>query len=92
MNDFGHQQGTVEDLVRDFIDVVDVLTEPVSARSSALFAALLADADADADADAVAPLEWNFAKFLVNADGVVVKRYGPGFDADVIARDIREEL
>jgi glutathione peroxidase-family protein len=90
MNDFGHQQGSVEDLMRDFSGVVDVLTQPESSSSSALFHALLGEDNGDGDV--IAPLEWNFAKFLVNADGVVVKRYGPGFDTDTIARDIRDEL
>ena len=39
-----------------------------------------------------APAEWNFAKFLVDDRGRVVRRYPPKMDAQAIARDIRDEL
>jgi len=31
---------------------------------------------------------WNFEKFLVNQDGVPVRRYSPKFPSEAIARDI----
>jgi len=33
-------------------------------------------------------LSWNFEKFLVNQDGVPVKRYSPGFETKDVASDI----
>lgn len=34
------------------------------------------------------PIAWNFAKFLVDADGAVVRRYAPTTTPDKIAADI----
>ena len=33
-------------------------------------------------------IKWNFTKFLVGRDGVVVKRYGPQVEPKAIAADI----
>ena len=33
-------------------------------------------------------IKWNFTKFLVGRDGVVVKRYGPQDEPKAIAADI----
>ena len=35
---------------------------------------------------------WNFEKFLVNQDGVPVKRYSPGFPTEDVAKDIEALL
>lgn len=37
-------------------------------------------------------IEWNFAKFLIDADGRVVKRYAPQTEPSEIGRDIEELL
>ena len=33
-------------------------------------------------------IKWNFSKFLVNKNGVVVKRYGPATKPESIESDI----
>ncbi len=37
-------------------------------------------------------IKWNFTKFLVNPDGVVVKRYAPATKPEKIAQDIESLL
>lgn len=37
-------------------------------------------------------ITWNFAKFLINADGKVVKRYGPKTTPEEIAESLHEYL
>lgn len=37
-------------------------------------------------------IKWNFTKFLVNADGKVLKRYGPGTSPADLTRDIEALL
>jgi len=83
-DDFGHQQGTREEIKHDFADVMDILFEPaLDLAHNPMFAQLTAGG---------APAEWNFAKFLVDDRGRVVRRYPPKMDAQAIARDIRDEL
>ena len=38
------------------------------------------------------PIKWNFAKFLVDQDGKVVKRYAPTVEPASIAPDIEALL
>ena len=40
----------------------------------------------------VGSISWNFAKFLVDADGQVVKHYDPHFALDTIEEDIKTQL
>ena len=37
-------------------------------------------------------IKWNFTKFLVNKDGVVVERYAPTTTPDKIEKDIKQVL
>ena len=37
-------------------------------------------------------IKWNFTKFLVNREGVVIKRYAPTTKPEAIAEDIEELL
>ena len=37
-------------------------------------------------------IKWNFTKFLVNRDGVVIHRFGPGFTPDKIETYINEVI
>ena len=37
-------------------------------------------------------IRWNYAKFLVGADGVPVKKYDAPFDLKKIARDVEDAL
>jgi glutathione peroxidase len=37
-------------------------------------------------------IKWNFTKFLINKEGNVVKRYGPGKKPETIETDIRKLL
>lgn len=46
----------------------------------------------DAHYDQNADIKWNFTKFLVTADGRVIKRYEPTDDIKAVEKDIRNEL
>ena len=37
-------------------------------------------------------IKWNFTKFLVNREGVVIHRFGPGFTPDRIEKYIQEVI
>ena len=37
-------------------------------------------------------IKWNFTKFLVNAEGEIIKRYAPTTKPEVIAKDIEKKL
>lgn len=37
-------------------------------------------------------IKWNFTKFLVNAEGEIIKRYAPTTKPEVIAKDIEKQL
>lgn len=37
-------------------------------------------------------IKWNFTKFLVNAEGKIIKRYAPTTKPEVIAKDIEKQL
>jgi len=37
-------------------------------------------------------IEWNFAKFLIDKEGNLVKRYGPGKKPKAIENDIKKQL
>ena len=37
-------------------------------------------------------IKWNFTKFLVNAEGEIIKRYAPTTKPEVIATDIEKQL
>lgn len=44
------------------------------------------------DDDGKQDISWNFAKFLINADGTVVKRYGPKTTPEDIAKSLKDYL
>ena len=46
----------------------------------------------DKDKQVAGEIPWNFAKFLVNADGQVTNYYGPQTDPDTIVPDIEALL
>ena len=46
----------------------------------------------DADYDKKADIKWNFTKFLVSADGRVIRRYEPPEKISVIETDVQMEL
>ena len=85
-NDFGRQQGTEEELRRDFSRVLDVLFEPTTTSDNPVLNRVQREDRGGA------PLEWNFVKVLIDDRGRVILRYGPSMDYDKIARDVKEEL
>lgn len=85
-----HQLGTREELKSDFESVFDVLFEPLALADNPVFDKLVRAGQGSGEKPA--DVEWNFVKFLVDQDGRVLRRYGPGMDADKIAADIRDEL
>lgn len=42
--------------------------------------------------DGTTDISWNFAKFLIDHEGRLVKRYGPNIDPDYLVPDIRALL
>jgi len=38
------------------------------------------------------PIEWNFAKFLLDRDGTVVQRYSPQVEPDQLREDVEKAL
>jgi len=44
------------------------------------------------EADGKEDITWNFAKFLINVDGKVVKRYGPKTTPEEVAESLSEYL
>lgn len=86
-DDFGRQQGTEEELRRDFFSVLDVLFEPTTTSDNPVLNRVQREGRGGG-----APLEWNFVKVLLDDRGRVIQRYGPAMDFDQIARDVKDEL
>lgn len=42
--------------------------------------------------DGTSEITWNFAKFLVDRDGQVIRRYSPKTTPEEIARELAEHL
>jgi glutathione peroxidase len=91
-NQFGGQEpGTNEEIQRFCSATYQVTFPKVDVNgedADPLFKHLKQEAPGDASGD----IEWNFAKFLADADGGVVKRYDPKEQPESIAPDIQALL
>lgn len=92
---FGHQEPGDEAEIKAFSSTTYHVTFPMFAKvdvngenAHPLFRWLTHERPADSGAE----VEWNFTKFLVAADGRVVKRYGPKTEPDDIVADIEPLL
>ena len=85
-NQFGGQEPGTSDEIADFCSATYGVTFPMTEKVDVngggrhpIYAQLAAVPDADGDAGDV---EWNFEKFLINADGDVVSRFRPAVTPD----------
>ena len=94
-NQFGGQEPGTNEEIQQFCSLKYQVTFPVMAKvdvngdtADPLYKHLKQAAPGDAGGE----IEWNFAKFLVDADGGVVKRYDPKAQPESIAPDIQALL
>lgn len=95
-NQFGGQEPGDEAEIRQFCDLNYGVTFPMFAKievngadTHPLYAALKNAAPGLLGTEMI---KWNFTKFLVNAEGEVVKRYGSATKPEDIAADIEPLL
>lgn len=95
-NQFGGQEPGDEAEIRQFCDLNYGVTFPMFAKievngadTHPLYAALKNAAPGILGTEMI---KWNFTKFLVNAEGEVVKRYGSATKPEEIAGDIEPLL
>ncbi len=88
-NDFGAQEpGSNEDIAK-FCSSQYKVTFPMLAKVSATgknIAPLLKDLTGDK------AIGWNFEKFLIGADGMLIARYGSGTEPEDLEKDIEKAL
>ncbi len=94
-NQFGGQEPGTNEEIQQFCSLNYQVTFPVLAKvdvngedADPLYKHLKQAAPGGEGGD----IEWNFAKFLVDADGGVVKRYDPKQQPESIAPDIQKLL
>lgn len=95
-NQFGGQEPGDESEIRQFCDLNYGVTFPMFAKievnganAHPLYAALKNAAPGILGTEMI---KWNFTKFLLNAEGEVVKRYGSATKPEDIAADIEPLL
>lgn len=95
-NQFGAQEPGSENEIRQFCDLNYGVTFPMFAKvevnganAHPLYVALKSEAPGILGTEAI---KWNFTKFLVDATGRVVKRYGSATKPEDIAADIEPLL
>lgn len=95
-NQFGGQEPGDESEIRQFCDLNYGVTFPMFAKievnganAHPLYAALKNAAPGILGTEMI---KWNFTKFLLNAEGEVVKRYGSATKPEDIATDIEPLL
>jgi glutathione peroxidase len=95
-NQFGAQEPGSEKEIARFCETSFGVTFPMFAKvdvnganAHPLFVHLKSAAPGVLGSEAI---KWNFTKFLVNRDGVVVKRYAPNTEPSSIAPDIEALL
>jgi glutathione peroxidase len=94
-NQFGGQEPGTNEEIQEFCEQNYQVTFPVMAKvdvngenADPLFNHLKQEAPGDERG----PIAWNFAKFLVDAEGNVVKRYAPEEEPESVAPDIQALL
>lgn len=93
---FGHQEPGDEAEIRSFCSTSYEVTFPLFAKievngdgAHPLYQWLKKQAKGLLGSESI---KWNFTKFLVDADGRVVKRYAPNDTPEKIGRDLQERL
>lgn len=91
-NQFGAQEPGTDAEILEFATSKYDVNFPMFAKievngdaTAALYEILKA---AQPNNDGTADVQWNFTKFLVNADGTVVKRFGPRTKLEEIAEQL----
>ena len=94
-NQFGSQEPGTNAQIKDFCESFYKVTFPIfdkievnGENSIELYKFLKSDAVGLGTED----IKWNFTKFLVNRDGVPVKRYASAITPEAIDKDIKELL
>jgi glutathione peroxidase len=95
-NQFGAQEPGSESEIADFCEVNYGVTFPLFAKidvngeaAHPLFKHLATSKKGLLGSEAI---KWNFTKFLVGKDGVVIERYAPTTKPEAIAADIEKAL
>lgn len=96
-NDFLGQEPGTETEIKQFCDLNYKVTFPLFSKikvkkgegQSDLYKYLTSK---DTNPGFEGEIEWNFQKFLVNAEGKVVKRYSPQTSPDDIGKDLKNIL
>ena len=93
---FGHQEPGDADEIRNFCSLTYDVTFPMFAKidvngadAHPLYKYLKREAKGLLGSEAI---KWNFTKFLVDANGAVVRRYAPADTPDSIGKDIAAAL
>jgi glutathione peroxidase len=95
-NQFGAQEPGTNEEIQTFCSTTYGVTFPVFAKidvngesADPLYAYLRDEAPGDGD---TADIPWNFTKFLVGADGAVIKRFGPMQSPEEITDEVAAAL
>lgn len=95
-NQFGAQEPGSNAEIQEFCSTTYGVTFPVFAKidvngesADPLFQYLRSEAPGDGDTDEIG---WNFTKFLVSADGAVLKRFGPMESPEQITPEVSAAL
>ena len=95
-NQFGHQDPGSNDEIQEFCQLNYGVSFPMFGKievngkgTDPLFKHLKAEAPGALGSERI---KWNFTKFLINADGEVVKRYAPTVKPKAIEKDIAKLL
>jgi glutathione peroxidase len=95
-NQFGAQEPGSEAQIKDFCSTRYDVTFPLFAKidvngnaAHPLYQYLKAETAGSLGPE---PIKWNFAKFLVDKEGRVVKRYAPSESPEAVERDLQKAL
>ena len=95
-NQFGHQEPGSEAEIVEFCTMKFGSTFPIFAKidvngadAHPLYAWLKSEAKGVLGTEGI---KWNFTKFLIDAEGKVVKRYGSQTKPEAIAKDVAKLL
>lgn len=92
---FGNQEPGTEAEIADFCEANYAVTFPMFAKvevngpaAHPLYQWLTSERPGADGPD----IEWNFAKFLINTDGTIIARYGPGVTPAELEPDLQQAL
>ena len=95
-NQFGKQEPGTEEEIEEFCRLNYGVTFPLHAKidvngknTHPLYAQLKSAAPGLLGSERI---KWNFTKFLVDRDGVILRRYAPGVRPEQLVEDLEKEL